>query len=412
MGILQKILPTLSRKSVTTDQPGFRVSDMEAAISQAFVRAVGRGPGRSYTKQVRQGLAGNPYVYRCADLRASAVASLDPVIYDKDGRAIEGHPLEQVLRSPNPLMSWRDLVYASQIDYAISGNTFMVPLTTIRGLGELWPISPGIVTAVETGDIFHPVESWQVSSTGGTMQFGPEVMIHMHTATDANGIYGISPLEAAGLSIEQQESARRWNVSLSRNGAKPSLVIMDQNTMTAVQFSEFKRRLDMMHAGPDNAGSTMVLDGGKTIGTAGFSARDMDYAQGVTVSAREIAIAMGVPPELVGDSANKTYSNAQEANREFAAHTIKPQADLLYGALTRRLAPLYPDIGRIGYDEQQIDGLKGDESAIIQALTSCDFLTVNEKRARMSYDPVPGGDQVMTDMSRMPMTGFGDDLLS
>lgn len=394
MGLLDRI----QKKSVTEE---YRGSNLESIVGRVLSGVFRGGMGRSYTSQVRDGLSMNPYVYRCADLRATAVASLDPVIYDKNDEAIPNHPLMQVLMAPNPLMSWRDLVYTTQIDFSISGNTFIVPLLTILGVGELWPVSPGSVSAVETGHIFDPVSEWQVSTAGGVIDVEPSRMIHMHTATDIDGVWGISPLEAAGLSIEQQSMARRWNVSLMANGAKPSIVVQDPRRMTSMMFEEFKARLSAGHAGPEKAGSVMVLDDGKTIATAGFNARDMDYSQGVTTSAREIAIAMGVPPELVGDSANKTYSNAQEANKEFAAHTVKPQADLFYSTLTRKLAHLYPDVGRIGYDESQIDGLKGDESSIITALTSCDFMTINEKRARLSYGPVPGGDRVLTDMSKM-----------
>ncbi len=379
----------------------FRASSLESIVGRVFSGMSRRGMGRSYTSQVKDGLSMNPYVYRCADLRSTAVASLEPVIYDQDDEAIPNHPLLQVLRAPNPLMSWRDLVYRTQIDYVINGNTFVIPLLTINGVGELWPTAPGNVSAVETGNIFDPVAEWQVSTSGGVVGVEPSRMIHMHTATDINGVWGISPLEAAGLSIEQQSMARQWNVSLMANGAKPSIVVQDPNPMTAQMFEDFRARLNAGHAGPEKAGSVMVLDRGKTISTAGFNARDMDYSQGVTTSAREIAIAMGVPPELVGDSANKTYSNAQEANKEFAAHTVKPQADLFYSTLTRKLAHLYPDVARIGYDEAQIDGLKGDESTIITALTSCDFMTINEKRARLSYSPVAGGDRVLTDMSKM-----------
>ena len=388
----------LQRKSMTEE---YRASSLESIVGRVLSGMFRFGSGKSYTSQVNEGLSMNPYVYRCADLRSTAVASLEPVIYDQDDEAIPNHPLLQVLRAPNPLMSWRDLVYRTQIDYVINGNTFVVPLLTINGVGELWPASPGNVSAVETGDIFDPVSEWQVSTARGVISVEPSRMIHMHTATDLNGVWGISPLEAAGLSIEQQSMARRWNVSLMANGAKTSIVVQDPNPMTASMFEDFKARLSAGHAGPERAGSVMVLDRGKTISTAGFNARDMDYSQSVTTSAREIAIAMGVPPELVGDSANKTYSNAQEANKEFAAHTVKPQADLFYSTLTRKLAHLYPDVARIGYDEAQIDGLKGDESSIITALTSCDFLTTNEKRARLSYGPVEGGDRVLTDMSRI-----------
>lgn len=359
-----------------------------------------------YRSQLMDGYASNPYVCKCVDLRATAVSSLTPVLYDQDGNEIEdrNHPLARLLRRPNPSCTWSELVYSAQADYALSGNAFIQKVDVIDGMGELWSIPSGDVIAVPSNDYYAPVAYWQVSGQGMTARFGPDELIHMHTIVGTDRIMGISPLQSAGLSITQQTEARRWNVALMRNGAKPSIVIRVPNAMTQSQFEQFKKRLDARHAGENNAGSTMVLDDGKDISTAGFNARDMDYSTGVTTSAKEIAIAMSVPPELIGDSANKTYSNAQEANKEFAQHTVVPLADRFYSKLSWHLCPLYPDVARIGYDEQEIDALKGDESALISALESCEFLTVNEKRARLSYGDVEGGDVLMVSGTKMPLS--------
>ena len=368
-----------------------------------FLDPLKAGIGKSYAAQIAEGLSENPYVYRCADLRATAVASLEPIIYDTEGSEIPNHPLLQVLRNPTPDMSWRDAVHKAEMDLSVNGNAYMLPLTTIKGLGELWPISPGSVSYDATGDIFKPVSMWRVNSARGTVDVTPERMIHLHTAPGTDGVLGVSPLESAGLSVLQQTRAREWNISLMENGGKPSGTLESDTPLTQSNIKDLQDSLRRDHTGTRNAGRWMVLPYALHANVQGFNARDMDYSMGVTVSAREIAIAMGVPPELVGDSANKTYANAQEANKEFAVHTVKPLADQLYGVLTRKLAPLYPDIGRIGYDEQQIDGLRGDESAIITALTSCDFLTTNEKRRRLSYPDVPGGDEVLMAMGKVPL---------
>ena len=153
----------------------------------------------------------------------------------------------------------------------------------------------------------------------------------------------------------------------------------------------------------------LVLDGGKTVTYDGFNARDMDYTQGVTVAAREIAMALSVPPELVGDSANKTYANAEEANREFALHCIVPQADMIYTALSHAICPDYPDVDRIGYDRSEIDGLQGNDATLLAALTGCDFLTDNEKRARLSYAPIPDGDSILVPMGKVPRSDLMDE---
>lgn len=396
MGLFDRII---GRKSVTvTADDGSSTSP-----TQWFdLGAAGTGFG-TYSKQIADGYSDNPYVARCVDLIADTVSSLEPILYDEEGNEVQDRRLKALLSRPNPLDSWESYSFESVSDLVLNGNSFSVGIFTVRGVEELWPASPDRVTAETTGDIMHPVRMWEVTKGTGALRVEPERMIHAHRKLDRDGVYGISPLRPAGRSIRQQTSARQWNQSLMDNGAKPSLVILDPNTMTAGQFRDFMSRLRAGHSGVGNAGSTMLLDGGKTVASAGFSARDMDYSQGVTTSGREIAIALGVPPELVGDSANKTYSNAQEANREFAIHTVVPYANRFFGAISARVCRHYPGVARIGFDASQIDGMRGDEAAMMTALQSSTFLTVNEKRQRLGFEPVPNGDVILTGMGNVPL---------
>lgn len=358
----------------------------------------------TYEVQVRQGYADNPYVMRCIDLIGNAIAALDPILYDEEGNEVQEQGLSRLLRKPNPVESWQEFAYERIADLNLNGNLYAIPITTIRGVEEVWGIPPNRVSIEETGDFTAPVRHWLVSNGGGTIRVDPSNMIHARKKLSVSSVRGVSPLSAAGKSITQQTESRKWNLSLMRNGAKPSIVIQDPNTMTPSQFRDFVARVGANHSGTNKAGSVMVLDGGKTMGSAGFNARDMDYSTGVTTSGREIAIALGVPPELVGDSANKTYSNAQEANREFAMHTVMPQADRFFGALSARVCSHYEGVASIGYDEAQIDGLKGDEATMLTSLQSCTYLTINEKRARLGYPPVEGGDTIMVAMGEVPLS--------
>ena len=360
------------------------------------------GIGADYERQLKDGYAANPYVARCVDLRATAIATLRPVVMDAQGAELPNHPLNGLFRKPNPRMSWRDLIYQAEADLAISGNAFLWLIPTISGISEIWPVPMSRITPYTSSDLFHPVTSWGVNLGSGQKLVSPADMIHVHGVLDAEGVLGISPLTVSGMSITQQTQAREWNTALMRNGGKPSGTLESDQPLSEADMDDVEASLRRQHSGTRNAGRWMILPYGLKANVQGFSARDMDYTAGSTMLAREISISLGVPPELVGDSANKTYANAAEANKEFASHTIKPLADQLYNIITRKFEPWYPGI-RIGYDEQQIDGLRGDESTIIAALTSCDFLTTNEKRERLSYPAVQGGDEILTAMGKVPL---------
>lgn len=369
------------------------------------------GLSSSYQSQLDDGLRANPYIMRCVDLRASAVASLTPILYDEDGNEIDdkNHPLARLLRRPSPGISFQGMTYQAQMHLALNGNAYLWMIKTIRGVERIHAIPPSAVSAFPSGNLLDPVARWQIITGTQTIQADPSDVIHVHGPLKADGFTGISSLDSASQSVDAQTEARIWNTSMMRNGAKPSMTISTPEVMTPTAFQNFKAKLNAMFSGGRNAGKIMVLDGGKTATYDGFSARDMDYSAGITLTAREICLALGVPPELAGDSANKTYANAQEAHREFAINTIAPLANQYFEALSIALCMEGDNVARIGYDASQIEGMKSDESALISALTSCDFLTDNEKRARLSYDSIPDGDIVLTGMGKVPRSEIVSD---
>ena len=59
----------------------------------------------------------------------------------------------------------------------------------------------------------------------------------------------------------------------------------------------------------------MLLEGGLDWKSMSLSPRDMDFLEAKNAAAREIALALGVPPMLLGIPGDNTYANFQEANR-------------------------------------------------------------------------------------------------
>lgn len=366
----------------------------------------------NYSAQIAQALKRNPYVYRCADLRASSVSAVDFILYDKDGNEVldPNHPLRRLLSRPNPRMSWKQFAYETQIHLSLNGNAYILCRGDVRrGITELHIIPPDKVTPMASNDIFDPIAYYQVNTGQGVENIVPSEMIHIHGPLDSDQMRGVSPLSPAGLSIEAQTEARVWNTSMMKRGAKPSMTVIYPEKMNESVFQRALQKLRAAYGGADKAGEVAMFDSGATVDYSGFSAHDMDYTQGITLTAKEICLAMGVPPEKAGDSASKTYSNSQEASREFALNTIIPQLTLLYDALTTKLCKGFPDVVRIGYDVQQLEGMKADESGIITALTACDFLTTNEKRARLAYEDIPDGDVVLTAMGKVPLSEVASD---
>jgi HK97 family phage portal protein len=121
--------------------------------------------------------------------------------------------------------------------------------------------------------------------------------------------------------------------------------------------------------------------------------KDMDFMEAKHTAAREIALAFGVPPQLLGIPGDNTYSNYQEANRVFFRATVLPFANRIACALAQWLAPAFGDV-RLAVDADQLDALSSDRAALWSRISDAPFLTLNEKRAAVGYAAVEGGDRL------------------
>ena len=129
--------------------------------------------------------------------------------------------------------------------------------------------------------------------------------------------------------------------------------------LSAVQYERLKKEFADFYQGANNAGRPLVLDGGLDWRPMSLSPRDMDFLEAKHAAAREIALAFGVPPMLLGIPGDNTYSNYQEANRVFWRQSVLPLAGRIGCALTHWLAPVFGE-GRT----DKIEALSTDRAAL------------------------------------------------
>jgi HK97 family phage portal protein len=183
------------------------------------------------------------------------------------------------------------------------------------------------------------------------------------------------------------------------NAARPSGALIYRGPegapgLSDEQFTRLKRELEDAYQGASNAGRPMVLEGGLDWKAMGYTPSDMDFAQTRSVAAREIALAFGVPPMLLGIPGDNTYANYAEANLNFWRQTVLPLVGRSAAALTHWLCPRFGDDLRLDFDADAVEALATAREAVWEKLNAADFLTLNEKRAAAGYSPVPGGDML------------------
>ena len=117
----------------------------------------------------------------------------------------------------------------------------------------------------------------------------------------------------------------------------------------------------------------------------GLTPKDMDFIEAKNSASRDIALAFGVPPMLLGIPGDNTYANYQEANRAFYRMTVLPLVARTARELSAWLAPVFGEGLRLWYDADQVDGLAAEREALWARLGAAGFLSDDEKREAVGY---------------------------
>jgi HK97 family phage portal protein len=359
---------------------------------------------RDYAALARAGYVKNAVVHRAVRLVADSVGSASFVLYEGAAEH-DTHPLLDLLAAPNPRQDGAAFLETITAHLLLAGNAY-VEAVTLDGQGpvrELHALRPDRMRVVPGGDGWP--EAYDYVVAGRSLRFDQSApplppILHLSAFNPLDDHYGLSPLEAAAVAVDTHNAAAKWNKALLDNAARPSGALVysgpDGAVLSDGQFERLKKELSDQYQGAANAGRPLLLEGGLDWKAMALTPKDMDFMEAKHAAAREIALAFGVPPMLLGIPGDNTYANYQEANRTLWRSTVLPLATRIGAALTQWLAPSFGASAelRLAVDTDRIEALSADRLALWQRVTDAPFLTINEKRAATGYGAIAGGDVV------------------
>ncbi len=277
----------------------------------------------------------------------------------------------------------------------LHGNGFVQVMKDASGKPvELFALRPDRMSVVAGSDGWPTGFTYKVGEQSLTIPLLDEDaspnLIHIKDFHPIDDHLGAGCLSAADQAIATHNAASKWNRTLLENAARPSGALVydggDAGALTGDQFDRLKTELAQAFSGQINAGRPMVLEGGLKWQPLGLSPADMDFATLKAAAARDIALAFGVPPMLLGLPGDATYANYREANRALWRLTLLPLASKLFSALTEGLATWFPD-AELAIDLDRVPALSEDREKLWAQVNAADFLTATEKRALLGLEP-------------------------
>ena len=122
----------------------------------------------------------------------------------------------------------------------------------------------------------------------------------------------------------------------------------------------------------------------------GFSPSDMEFHRTKEAAARDIALAFGVPPMLLGLPGDNTYANYQEAHRAFYRLTVLPLVAKTMAAISGWLPAFYGERLQIKADHDNVPALAEEREALWRRISQAGFLSDAEKRQLLGLPKAAG----------------------
>ncbi|PHS29578.1 MAG: phage portal protein [Robiginitomaculum sp.] len=342
---------------------------------------------RNYLALAQEGFAKNAIVYRCVRMIAEAAASVR--------MHSQNNEISALLLRPNADQDYAEFLEAHFGYLLLSGNGYIEAAILDGQPRELYVLRPDRMKVVPTAG--GRPGGWEYSAGGRKIRFvraahnDQSPILHMRLFNPANDYYGQSPLEAAAYAVDIHNAGAKWNKALLDNAARPSgalvLSASSSERLNDEQFERLKAELADVHQGAQNAGRPMLLEGGLDWKPMSHAPADMEFLQSRHAAAREIALAFGVPPMLLGIPGDNTYANYREANLAFWRQTVLPLVHKTARSFESWLSPWAGGEVSIHVAEDNIPALCEDVGVRWERLSKADFLSDVEKRALAGLSP-------------------------
>ncbi|KQN00876.1 portal protein [Sphingobium sp. Leaf26] len=347
--------------------------------------ALGEWPA-SYEAQLRAGVMGNAVAQRAMRLVSEGAGACAIKV-----RGVEDAAVATVAALVGRASAGQGLVETLACHLLLHGNAYVQVIAGTQGKpAELFALRPERVSVEADARGWPAAYLYRVGESVTRLSpqdgAGRTGVLHIKALHPLDDHYGLGCIGAAAGAVAIHNAASVWNKALLDNAARPSGAMVydpgDGSVLSPDQFERVKREMELAFAGAANAGRPMLLEGGLSWKAMSLTPAEMDFVGLKSAAAREIALAFGVPPMLMGLPGDNSYANYREANKALWRQTILPLVAKICGALAQGLDDWWPGLV-IEADLDAVPALSDERAALWERVAAADFLSAEEKRAML-----------------------------
>lgn len=352
------------------------------------------------------------YVFRSVKLIAEALSGIDYTLHriintKGDVQEVQMHPILDLMWRPNPFQTWPQFIKITETNKQLTGEAYWYKVRNNAGqVVELWNIRPDLMKPVVDKEKY--ISHYELMVNGRIETFDLNDIVHLFDTNPVDNRTGLSALRAAKSRVQVEESANEYQRNFFLNNARPDALLSNPETWSDEQKAEMRRDWNEKFQGRGNNSKIAFLEGGTQYQQVSTTQREMDFIESMKFTRDDILVAFGVPKGLiVADDVNR--ANAETAMYSFSVFTVDPEAKQIFEAVNEQL--IKPEFGEEYYLQYASPIPEKREQMITEIEKGVDkWLTRNEARQLLGYAPLEGGDQLLTEFSKVPLKAAGNSL--
>lgn len=256
--------------------------------------------------------------------------------------------IEALLRNPNPLQTWDEMMLQLDVYRQVYGETFLLAVKpegySVQDAAALWVLSPNHVIMESSGkmylqtDISDIITRYAYQDGTNRFEIEPDAILHIRdthqnisfSPSSLRGTSRLIGLEMNVANIMQAEEAVR---ALNRNRGAQGILSNDSSDavghvpLTPEEKTMIEGKLRNHYGMKLNQNPVIITDKNLKWQSMSFNVKDLMLFEGIDSNIKRVAEAYNYPYELLSTE-NISYANKKEAKADHYQSNIIPLAEL------------------------------------------------------------------------------------
>jgi HK97 family phage portal protein len=392
---------------------GFDLADSSPARMQSYWASSGI-PMAGYFAAYSALYKAQPWVYVPVRKLGTSASRVPVKVYDRasdtDRKLLPPDaPYAELMRRPNERMGAVQFWLWVQSTQELYGEAMAVKLRDDRKrVRELLPLHPSnmiIYRSEADGRLKYGYQAY-ARNERALVEIDEAEIVHWKGYNPDTTMRGVSPCEPLRQTLFAEDAMRRGSIALWRNGARPSVVLSTDKTLSKGAIERVTAQWSGIHGGVDNWAKTAILEEGMKPQIMQLNSEELQYVQARALNRDECCSVWDVPPPALQVLDRATFSNITEQMRSLYRETMAPRFEANEDVLATQLAPDFDPLGT-QYAEFDMDSvLRGSPeqraAANAQRIGTAQA-TPAEVRAEDNLPFIEGSDQLLVNAALVPL---------